>query len=103
MGSGLNAKRKGLKQLFQAVEQGRIQQLLLTFPDRLTRFGFHYLQRYFSNYGVSIQVLDQNPPVSIQDELVQDVIAIITSFSGKLHGLRSHQKKRRLVTQSERS
>lgn len=91
--SGLNTKRKGLNKLFRSAEQGSIDKIIVTYPDRLTRFGFDYLQRYFASYGVSIKILEQKASQSVYDELVQDVIAIITSFSGRIHGLRNRKRK----------
>lgn len=65
---------------------------------RLTRFGFKYLERYFLSHGVTITCIQQEKTLNIQQELVPDMIAIITSFSGRVHGFRSHknsQKKKK--------
>ncbi|MCP6719682.1 MAG: IS607 family transposase [Patescibacteria group bacterium] len=95
VGSGLNTKRRGLNKLCQLIELGQIQKVILTYPDRLTRFGFAYLQKYFQSHGTQITVLAQPDQVSIQHELVADLISIVTSFSGRVHGLRSHQKRKK--------
>lgn len=92
--SGLNAHRVGLQKLCALIEQRRIARVLLTYPDRLTRFGFAYLESYFRSYGVSIHAIHQKPDCSMEEELVQDLIAIVTSFSGRVHGLRSHKNKK---------
>lgn len=97
--SGLNVRRRGLQRLFQAIEQGKVDDVILTYPDRLTRFGFQYLERYFASYGTNITIMNQNPVQNLQDELVQDVIAIITSFSGRIHGLRSRKRKQQIKSQ----
>ena len=69
-----------------------------TYPDRLTRFGFGYLEEFFRGYGVRIHVVDgQEDYKAVQEELVDDLIAVVTSFSGKLYGLRSHGKAKALV------
>ena len=90
VGSGLNARRGGLKRLCKAIERGRVQRVIVTFKDRLTRFGFGYLDRYFKSHGASITVLRQLATRSMHDELVDDLIAIVTSFSGRVHGMRGH-------------
>ena len=52
--SGLNAKRKGIKKLFQLVAKGKVSEVVITYKDRLTRFGFEYLEDYFARFGVKI-------------------------------------------------
>jgi putative resolvase len=92
-GSGLNATRPGLARLCKHVESGRVRTVVVSFKDRLTRFGFEYLRRYFASHGASIVVARQPAMRSMQDELVEDLIAIVTSFSGRVHGMRgSHGK-----------
>ena len=99
VGSGLNAKRGGLKRLCRAIEHGSIQRVVITFKDRLTRFGFGYLESYFKSHGASITVLRQASTRSMNEELVDDLIAIVTSFSGRLHGMRG--KKGRVKSRSD--
>jgi putative resolvase len=81
--SGLNTKRIGLMKLFTLVQKGKISNVFITYPDRLTRFGFEYLKWYFGSYGVTIHCLEESEQKSVQDEMVDDLIAIITSFSEK--------------------
>jgi len=77
--SGLNTKRKGIIKLFRMVENKEIDKVLITYRDRLTRFGFEYLEAYFKSYGVEIVVLNTKD-MTQQDEFMQDLIEIITSF-----------------------
>ena len=51
--SGLNERRRGLKKLFDLVTNGEIDAIFVTCKDRLTRFGFSYIERFFSSYGNS--------------------------------------------------
>ena len=92
--SGLNENRKGLKQLFKLVENGEITKVVITYKDRLTRFGFKYLEQYFNSHGVEIEVIFDDEEKTPEKELVEDLLAIVTSFAGKLYGARSHKKKR---------
>jgi len=94
VGSGLNTRRTGLRKLCRLIEQKKVTKVMITYPDRLTRFGFDYLKRYFQSYGTEITVIHQQPTCSMQEELVQDLIAIVTSFSGRVHGMQSHRKAR---------
>ncbi len=88
VGSGLNATRPGLARLCKQVEARLVRTVVVSFKDRLTRFGFEYLRRYFASHGASIAVARQAATRSMQDELVEDLIAIVTSFSGRVHGMR---------------
>lgn len=94
VGSGLNTTRRGLRKLCQAIENGKIGQVIVTYPDRLTRFGFDYLETYFRSYGATIRCIQKTKGQSLQEDLVADLIAIVTSFSGRVHGLRSHKNKK---------
>jgi predicted site-specific integrase-resolvase len=60
----------------------------------LTRFGFEYLEYFFKQYGVRVEVMFGEEFKDAYQELVEDLIEIITSFAGKLYGMRSHKKKR---------
>ena len=94
VGSGLNATRSGLARLCKQVESGHVRTVVVSFKDRLTRFGFEYLRRYFASHGASIVVARQAATRLMQDELVEDLIAIVTSFSGRVHGMRGVHGKR---------
>jgi excisionase family DNA binding protein len=92
--SGLNDKRKGLLKLIQMAQEAKISDIAITFKDRLTRFGYNSLEQFFSHLGVTIHVLGTLDKETLEQELVKDMLAIVTSFSGKLYGMRSHKKKR---------
>lgn len=65
--------------------------MLITYKDRLTKFSFEYLEEFFSAMGVRIEVVFGEEPKDTR-ELVEDLISIITSFAGKIYGMRSHKK-----------
>lgn len=68
--------------------------LIYSYKDRLTRFGFYYLETVFLAHGVNIIVVkDISTEKSVQEELVEDMMSLISSFSGKLYGMRSRKKK----------
>ena len=90
--SGLNEKRRGLKKLFEYV--GKVDVVVVSYKDRLTRFGFMYLGEFFNSHGVRIEVVFGEEPKDLQQELIEDLIAIVTSFAGRLYGMRSHKKKK---------
>ena len=99
IGSGLNTKRRGFLKLCQQIESGKINHVVLTYSDRLTRFGFQYLERYFASHGAIVEIINQSTDPSLEQELVQDLISIVTSFSGRVHGLRSARARKQRKTQ----
>ena len=100
VGSGLKENRPGLRKLFRLVTERRVDIVLVTYRDRLTRFGFEYLRYFFERYGVDIiEVMsEEKEPL---EELIEDFLSIIVSFAGKIYGMRSHKVKR-LVEQNKR-
>jgi excisionase family DNA binding protein len=92
--SGLKTDRRGLLKLFDYVVNRQVDAVVVTYRDRLTRFGFEYLEHFFNKYGVRIEVAFGEEPRDAYRELVEDLIEIVTSFAGKLYGLRSHEKKK---------
>ena len=93
VGSGLNEDRRGLDLLLDDMQEADYGRILITYEDRLTRFGFSYLERYFDCYGVTITIIDDETDKSAQEELVDDLITLVASFSGKLYGMRSSKKQ----------
>lgn len=93
VGSGLNDKRKKLLELIALVVNNRVNRVFVTYRDRLTRFGFNYLETVFNAYGVEIVTVKQGSEKrSVEQELVDDMMALIVSFSGKLYGLRGKKQ-----------
>jgi len=96
IGSGINFKRKGLNTILDESIKGNIGEIVVTHKDRLCRFGFDLIERIIQkNSNGKIVVLDKQQ-TSPQEELVNDIISIITVFSSRLDGLRSHEIKNKL-------
>ena len=93
IGSGLNTERKNLHRLLALVQDYQVAEVVVTFSDRLTRFGLAYLQALFSGYGVTLTVLHPDEDNTPEEELTQDLLALIASFAGRLYGLRSRRQK----------
>jgi len=92
IGSGLNTERKSLQKLLALVQDYQVAEVVVTFADRLTRFGLSYLRILFSGYGVTLTVLSPDEDKTPEQELTEDLLAIIASFAGRLYGLRSRKK-----------
>lgn len=93
VGSGLNDKRKKLMRLLDLVLDGKVNRVFVTYKDRLTRFGFNYLDKIFERNGVQIVVLNNSDSASTEQELVSDMMSLLASFSGKLYGMRSRKNR----------
>jgi predicted site-specific integrase-resolvase len=92
--SGLKTDRRGLLKLFNYVVNRQVDVIVITYKDRLTRFGFEFLEYFFKQYGVGIEVVFDEEPKDAYQELVEDLMEIVTLFAGKLYGMRSHRKRR---------
>ena len=103
IGSGINFKRKGLLSILDSAIKGDIEEIVVTHRDRLCRFGFELIERVIvTGSQGKIVVLNQRK-TSPQQELVDDLVSIITVFSSRLYGLRSHQiaKQIKQITKEE--
>jgi len=90
IGSALNYKRKGFNQIIEQIELGAVKRLVIGYQDRLVRFGYDWFEAFCERHGTEILVMN-GESFSPEEELVRDVLAIVTVFSARLHGLRSHK------------
>ena len=93
VGSGLKEDRRNFQKLLKMVMNKEVSKVVIAYPDRLTRFGFKTLEGFFKSYGTEIVVVNHEGK-SPQEELVEDLITIISHFAGKLYGMRSHKYKK---------
>ena len=95
VGSGLNDNRKELKKVLAMVMNDEVDRIFILYKDRLTRFGFNYLEQICDKFGTKIIVISKEiEDKSIDEELAEDIISIIHSFSGKLYGMRNTIKEK---------
>ena len=99
--SGLNENRKGLQRLLDDAQNGTINKIVITQQDRLTRFGYTYLKRLLETDGCQLEVAFDAPNKTLQEELIQDFMQLIASFSGKYYRLRGYQQRRQLLNTAE--
>jgi putative resolvase len=92
-GSDLTTERKNLHRVLALVQDYQVAKVVVTCSDRLTRFGLSYLQILFSGYGVTLTVLHPDEEQTPEQEVTDDLLAIIASFAGRLYGLRSRKQK----------
>ena len=95
VGSGLNDNRAVLRKLLKRILRGEIGRVFVNYKDRLTRFGFRYIEEVCKAMGTEIVVVsNETQEKTVQEELAEDLCAIIHSFSGKLYGMRGKVGKR---------
>lgn len=95
--SGLNENRRELTKLLKEAPKGSIDTIVIESKDRLARFGYKYLEQYFLSYRVAIEVVETNEEKSPQEELVEDMMAIVTSFSARIYGKRGERVAKKLT------
>ena len=93
IGSGINYKKKGLKQLIDKINNREISKVVVLYKDCLVRFGFEMMEYLCELNSVEIEVIDHTEKTK-EDELTEDFIQIITVFANRLYGARSKKTKR---------
>ena len=96
LGSGMNYHKRGLRRLLSMILDGKINRLVLTHKDRLLRFGAELVFAICEEKQVEVVIINQGDEPSFEEELAKDVLEIITVFSARLYGSRSH-KNRKLI------
>jgi len=96
--SSLNERRKGMKKLLSLIGEQAVDVVLIEYPDRLVRFGFGYLEQAFSWKEVRLEVLDPPKHQEPTEELIEDMLTIVTVFAGRLYGQRAKGVRKRVET-----
>lgn len=95
LGSGMNYNKKGLRQLLEMILRRQMKRLVLTHKDRLLRFGADLVFALCEIQGnLEVVIIHQGERPSFEEELAQDVLEIITVFSARLYGARSHKARK---------
>ena len=94
LGSGMNYRKKGLNRLLIMILRKQMKRLVLTHKDRLLRFGSELVFSLCAHQGIEVVLIHRGEQPSFEEELSQDVLEIITVFSARLYGSRSHKNKK---------
>ncbi|MEV0641308.1 IS607 family transposase [Streptomyces sp. NPDC050619] len=97
--SGLKENRPGLSRVLAMVSDGSVTVVRVTHEDRLARFGVGWLKQLFAVYGVTVEVLHPKKSGG-REELLEDFMSLLTTFAGRLYGMRSAQSRRRLLAEA---
>ncbi len=93
IGSGINYNKKGLNQLIDRITNSEVEKIVVLYKDRLIRFGYELIENLCSKYGTTIEIID-NTEKTEEQELVEDLIQIVTVFSCRLQGKRANKAKK---------
>lgn len=94
LGSGMNYRKKGLRDLIDRIVDDQVGRLVLTHKDRLLRFGAELIFSICEAKNVEVVIINQGDDRSFEEELASDVLEIVTVFSARMYGARSHKNKR---------
>jgi len=78
-----------------------VDSIVVEYPDRLARFGLNYLKEFSKDNGVEIEAIEQKEKLEHNEEMVKDLISVITCFSAHLYGARGGRKLKKVITELE--
>ena len=93
IGSGINYNKKGLNQIIDMVTNSEVEKIVVLYKDRLIRFGYELIENLCNKFGTIIEIID-NTEKTEQQELVEDLVQIVTVFSCRLQGKRANKAKK---------
>lgn len=99
--SGMSDNRPKLKKLFALVASGEVDRVVVEHRDRLTRFMFKVFESFFESHGVVIECVEEILGKSYEEELVEDMLMLMSSFSAKIYGKRSAEIRRKKKESSD--
>lgn len=93
IGSGINLNRKGLRKIIDLAINGKIEEVVVVYKDRLTRFGYELIEDIIKKYSDGkITIIEKKEDTKPEEELMQDVLGIMNVFVVKMNGLRKYKK-----------
>jgi len=95
VGSGMSENRPRFRKLFKLINEHKIDRVVVEHKDRLSRFGFGLLEAYFNSHGVEIEWVNETLGKSYEEELVEDILSLMASFSARIYGKRSAENRKR--------
>ncbi len=91
--SGLNYEREGLKKLLAYAMEGELEEVVIAYKDRLTRFGYEMIEWIIKEKSNGkIKVLNNNEEMTPTEEISKDIVAIMNVYTAKINGLRKYKK-----------
>ena len=92
IGGGMNFKRKQFLSLVDRIASGEVSRLIIAHKDRLVRFGFDMLDHIAKRNACVVEVVNHES-LSPQEEMTEDLLSIVHTFSCRLYGMRKYKRK----------
>lgn len=92
---GINENRRQMHKMLDGLDN--VDKIVIEYKDRLARFGFKYIEKVANAYNVEIEIIEKKDNKSLDEEMVQDLISIITSFSARIYGARGGKKVKKIL------
>lgn len=97
--SGLNDNRRELTKMFRKLNE--VDSIVVEYPDRLARFGFNYLKEFSKDNGVEIEAVAQKEKLENNEEMVKDLISVVSCYSARLYGAKGGKKLKKVFAELE--
>ena len=98
--SGINDKRAALMKMFERLPE--VNRIIIECNDRLARFGYNYLKTFARTYNVEIETIEENEKLAANEEMVNDLVSVVTCFSAKIYGARGGRKIKKTIEELEK-
>lgn len=90
---GKGKNRRQFKKMLKRVAEDDVARVVIEYKDRIARYGFETFKSYCESYGVEVVVLKDAEKKEFEEEMVEDIIALVTSYSARIYGKRGGRKK----------
>jgi putative resolvase len=100
VGGGLNFTRPQFLKIVDSIVLGQIEQLVIAHKDRLVRFGYEMIEHLCQRHGCKLTVMNVES-LSPEQEMIQDMLAVVHCFSSRLYGLRNYRKALRKALEND--
>lgn len=92
IGSGLNMKRNGLKEIIELAIDGKINEIVIAYKDRLARFGYELIEWIINEYSQGvITIINKKEEETPEEEITKDIIQIMNVYTAKMNGMRKYK------------
>jgi excisionase family DNA binding protein len=98
--SGVNENRRQLNKLMDMIIAGKVCRVVIEWKDRLARFGYVFIKKLCDAFKVEIEIINHRDEQKYEEEITEDIIAIMTSYSARIYGKRGGRSKA-VVTQGD--
>ena len=82
-----------MNKFLDLVMEDTVNRIFITYKERLSRFGYETIEKICKKHDVDIIVLNKDKETLIEQEVTEDMMMLLASFSGKMYGLRSHKNQ----------